>query len=48
MSKDKQPSPPNPKLTNPEILEITLENALRQIKRPPSGLLLAVSELAST
>lgn len=33
-------SPPDPKLTNPEILENTLENALRQIKRPAGGLLL--------
>ena len=39
MSENNQHAP-KPKLNNPQILKRELEEALRQIKRPASGLLL--------
>lgn len=40
MSENNQGGTPEPKLSNPEILERELETALRQLNRPASGLLL--------
>ena len=40
MSENNQEGTPEPKLSNPEILERELETALRQLNRPAAGLLL--------